>query len=146
MKKVLFLLLIISVIIGGFIYLSNNMERELEEESNVETICYSLRDKNRNDERTKKLLKNFTNINEQNDFGETALHCAADMSNGEIAQLLISKGANVNIKDNEGRTPLFYIYSFGFDAENLEEILINAGADVSIKDNEGKTYIEYIDE
>ena len=47
-----------------------------------------------------------TNVNERDDYGWTPLHPAAVFGHKEIAELLIAKGANVNAKANDGRTPL----------------------------------------
>jgi ankyrin repeat protein len=41
--------------------------------------------------------------------GETPLFKAVSSLNYEVCELLVSKGANVNAKDNFGRTPLDYI-------------------------------------
>lgn len=37
--------------------------------------------------------------------GQTALHLAAEKNDIKMIQYLLSKGANVNVKDNSGRTP-----------------------------------------
>lgn len=41
-----------------------------------------------------------------NDFGRTLLHKAAIMGKTKVANLLISKSADINIKDKQGKTPL----------------------------------------
>ena len=38
--------------------------------------------------------------------GKTALHWAADQGNDEAVNLLLKAGANTNIKDVKGETPL----------------------------------------
>ena len=59
----------------------------------------------------------------------------------EIVKLLINKGAEVNVQDNRGVTPLMH----ALDLSNLEVIkyLITAGADTNIQDNEGYTIVDY---
>jgi uncharacterized protein len=58
-----------------------------------------------------------------------------------IIELLLAKGADINIKSNEGYTPFFY----GINQANIEvmKFLIVRGADVNIKGNDGKTPLYY---
>ncbi|XP_030755991.1 ankyrin repeat domain-containing protein 16-like [Sitophilus oryzae] len=48
-------------------------------------------------------------INDQNRNGWTSLHCAAKQSNKEAYKYLEKNGANVDIKDNYGRTAFDYL-------------------------------------
>jgi len=68
--------------------------------------------------------------------GTTPLHKALLGGHKEIAELLISKGANVNAKDNDGLTPLHWA-----ETKELAELLITKGADVNAKWNGGLTYL-----
>ena len=45
----------------------------------------------------------------------------------------------VNVRDNEGRTPLHYPYKDTQHGEQIIELLIAHGADTNAKDNEGRT-------
>jgi len=55
-------------------------------------------------------------------YSISALHVAASMPNLEILQYLIKQGADINIKDNEERTPLDYAAGFP-RLENLNFLL-----------------------
>jgi hypothetical protein len=46
-------------------------------------------------------------------YGRTALHAAVMLGQRELARFLLSKGANVNARDGEGRTPLMVSASAG---------------------------------
>jgi len=68
------------------------------------------------------------------------LHWAAGNGYTKIAKLLISRGANVNTKNNKGNTPLHRAAVRGY-AEYTEtaKLLIENGADMNAKNKEGKT-------
>jgi ankyrin repeat protein len=58
--------------------------------------------------------------------GATPLHRAAWSGNAQAAEFLISKGANVNAKDQRGRTPLAWAIEKGYD--DVAELLRKHGA------------------
>ena len=45
-------------------------------------------------------------LNERNEWGDTALHLAAELGNSEICQMLIAGGASVTVRNNRGETCL----------------------------------------
>ncbi len=45
-------------------------------------------------------------LNHRNEWGDTALHLAAEAGNGEICQMLIAAGASVTVRNNRGETCL----------------------------------------
>jgi ankyrin repeat protein len=80
--------------------------------------------------------------NNDSQLGEAPLHIAAEEGKAEIMQLLIKKGANINITDANGDTPLHYITSsqyFHGNYETVIDILVKAGADLNIKNKLGRT-------
>lgn len=62
-------------------------------------------------------------VNSCNDYGQTALHLAAACSRGDHVQQLLKAGANPNVQDKEGHTPLQV--AIGACAEGTFTILVN---------------------
>lgn len=76
-------------------------------------------------------------INQRNKGGATSLHIACREGNFEIVKILIDNGANVNIIDNEGWSPLMRASLAG--KQDIVEILLKNGAKAQLLNslNEG---------
>lgn len=86
-------------------------------------------------------------------FGKTALHRAAENGHKDIVEMLLTAGADVNIKAKMGRSPLHNIamndigvllrdsgtdlQAVTEDLQNIIGLLCNAGADLNAMDDEG---------
>jgi len=90
---------------------------------------------------TEELRYDDANPNIVDEFGRSALHFANSSSSGipTITILLISHGADVNLKDFDGKTPLFWAASNGH--EESCRLLIDHGADFNTQDRDGNTPI-----
>jgi hypothetical protein len=76
----------------------------------------------------------------------TPLHNAAQHGYCDIMRFLIHYGANVNLKDAEGFTPMHWAADEGYEATNSIEpvqILQEAGGDIAAIDKHGKTPLDY---
>ena len=96
------------------------------------------------------------NINYQNRFGISVLHKAVEGSE-EILKLILEKKPIIDIKDNNGDTPLQYLYYIiknkndnsdnNLNYDNNENfyyflpLLIDAGADINSQNNDGDTLL-----
>ncbi|WP_374699017.1 ankyrin repeat domain-containing protein [Wolbachia endosymbiont (group B) of Limnophora tigrina] len=67
----------------------------------------------------------------------TLLHIAVQCSDEKVVQALLDKGANVNVQDGYGRTPLHHVNTPG--RTKVKEALLKAGADPDIKGFRNKT-------
>jgi ankyrin repeat protein len=76
-------------------------------------------------------------ISEKDDLGNTPLHTSAIVGSVSIAGLLLSKGADINARNNQLQTPLHVsIYN---RQEAVAILLIEKGADLSLQDLAGNT-------
>ena len=77
----------------------------------------------------------------EDNWNTAALHYAARHNNLELAQLLISSGAEVDVRDKNDNTPLHYVDKT--DSIEVVEFLIQSGADVNAKAIKGSTPLHY---
>ena len=95
-------------------------------------------------EKIKAILKNnpeLLNTKKGNAFGSTPLHFAAYNGRTEVAQYLLSTGADVNAINNAGVTPLHDATATG--RLDIVLLLLTKKADVTIRDGRGKTALDY---
>jgi ankyrin repeat protein len=76
-------------------------------------------------------------IARRDERGETPLHWAAKSNSMDVAELLISKGADVNAEDKYGNTPLFVAAKS--NSRDVVELLIAKGINVNAEDKYGNT-------
>ena len=67
----------------------------------------------------------------------TALIWASSRGHRETASLLLDRGADINLKNNDGETALMEASSSGHT--EIVSLLLDRGADVNVKDNDGGT-------
>ncbi|XP_039201373.1 transient receptor potential cation channel subfamily A member 1 [Crotalus tigris] len=78
-------------------------------------------------------------INASDENKETLLHRAALFDHDEMTDYLISKGANIDSVDIEGRTPLILATSRA--SWKIVNLLISKGANIQLKDHLGRSFL-----
>lgn len=82
------------------------------------------------------------NINSQDIFGRALLHYViSELRQSSLVQFLVNKGADLNIKDKNGVTPLHLACSWNNTA-NLKEV-IRSGCAIDAEDKNGATIFHY---
>ncbi len=84
----------------------------------------------------KLLIENGSDVNAQNNDGNTPLHCAARKGELDIVKLLIANGADVNAQNKKNITPLGYAYSNGHT--EIINTLLSVKAEKPIHDSKLK--------
>jgi ankyrin repeat protein len=74
-------------------------------------------------------------------IGCTPLFYAIQLGHKDMAELLIAKGASIDLRDIAGYTPLFYAVQYG--RKEIAELLISNGADVNAQDIGGYVLLNY---
>ncbi|MDA7653433.1 ankyrin repeat domain-containing protein [bacterium] len=101
-----------------------------------------------NIEGVKKAIADGANVNARDTSGNALNHATANRmprahligGHKGIVELLIAVGADVNVKNQRGRTPLYDAAIW--DRKDIAKLLFDAGADVNAKDNDGKTPLD----
>ena len=90
----------------------------------------------------KNLLKAKVDIDAFNTEGLSPLHIAVIKGNIEVAKLLISEGASIDLNDSKwGSSPLLYACQNG--RTKIVRMLLENGADINAKNDEGSTVIHF---
>ena len=104
---------------------------------------------NPNGEVLKYLVEKGADVNAKTNYGDTALLDLAKFSphrtvlNVDVFESLVNHGAEADIKDREGRTPLFYAAGDPKAGVEILKYLVDHGADVNVKDDGGWTPLYY---
>lgn len=85
------------------------------------------------------ITANEFDINTRNSEGKTLLHIHARKSNGQILEFLLNHGADPNIQDKYGKTPIFYCP----ESISCTKLLIDHGANLTIRDNDSHISLYY---
>lgn len=112
-------------------------EKQKQDEINATDLVFQL--KNGANDRAKWLIANRKESINARSGGMTPLICAAIQSDADIAERLLSVGADINTQAERGHTALIHAALIGIRSAPIVKLLIGAGADVNIQDEDGMT-------
>jgi len=96
--------------------------------------------------KVKLLIQQGASINQQqpfaSSFGWTPLIGAIVQGKTNVAHYLVETGADVNLADKGGKTPLMWTTTIGDDDAPLAKYLIAHGANLDAKDKDGFTVFD----
>ncbi|XP_065835760.1 putative ankyrin repeat protein RF_0381 [Oscarella lobularis] len=90
---------------------------------------------NGNVELVSKLIQLGLDVNESQVFGRTSLHWAAQFGHLEVAEILISNGANIEAKDERGNTPVL-CSAMSSNVDLFITFMVSTGCDIQAKNKE----------
>jgi methionyl-tRNA formyltransferase len=91
-------------------------------------------------------IMNTLGINDRNKLGWSPIIVASFNGRLDIVDFLLTQGANINDRNNNGTTVLMYAKDFALKSCNKEiiQFLLEKGADVNLLDFHGKSVLEYL--
>jgi ankyrin repeat protein len=81
----------------------------------------------------------YTTLKWRPDMSPLHLAVSSNPPDHDLIQYLLDQGADVNARDDLGRTPIFYALVDIHDDDGIRDMLFTAGADPAIQDNDGRT-------
>jgi ankyrin repeat protein len=94
----------------------------------------------------KEALKKGADINGQDDIGYTPLQVAMIADSEKMIHFLIVEGANVNVRNKEGLTPLMLVAKAKLNLEYAHLIVDPGASDPDSKNKQGKTALDFAKE
>jgi ankyrin repeat protein len=88
------------------------------------------------------LSNNPENVNAKNFSGSTLLHGACRFHSFESVKLLVECGADVNIQNVDGNTPIFLCKISNCPTDMIVFLVEECGADVHMKGNCGRSFYD----
>ena len=92
--------------------------------------------------KVRSLLQRGANVNMRGEARATPLHAAAYYGRGEIAELLISYGADINAADDNGNTPLLISHTTPGESNPIR-VLLKHGVNPNQLDKEGYSELAF---
>ena len=92
------------------------------------------------------LLDGGTDVNGRTKSDSYALNNAAVENEVEVIRILLLRGADPNVQNSQGDTPLICATKYAGGKATTVKLLTDAGTDLLVQDNKGKTALDYAKE
>jgi hypothetical protein len=89
------------------------------------------------------LLDSGVDVNGRSSDGSYALNNAAVENHVEVMRILLDRGANPNVQNSQGDTPLICATKYAGGKAATVKMLVEAGTDLAIQDDKGNTALDY---
>jgi ankyrin repeat protein len=89
------------------------------------------------------LLESGVNVNDRTSSGSYALNAAAVENEVDVIRVLLDRGADPNVQNSQGDTPLICATKYAGGKAATLELLVKGGTDLGMKDNKGNTALDY---
>eukprot|EP00744_Colponema_vietnamica_P015378 GILI01021554.1.p1 GENE.GILI01021554.1~~GILI01021554.1.p1 ORF type:complete len:418 (-),score=35.91 GILI01021554.1:55-1272(-) len=92
------------------------------------------------------LIDNGCNVSARAKYGRTPLHLACQFQRMDIVKRLLDAGGELNVRDADGRLPIFDAFLYKIPPDDIEDVLqfFKAnGATITGADNEGNTLLHH---
>jgi len=92
------------------------------------------------------LLDGGTDVNGRTESGSYALNNAAVENAVDVMRILLDRGADPNVQNSQGDTPLICATKYAGGNPATVKLLVDAGTNPTIRDKKGKTAMDYAKE
>jgi ankyrin repeat protein len=89
------------------------------------------------------LLDTGVDVNARTSNGSYALNNAAVENQVEVMRILLERGADPNVQNSQGDTPLICATKFSGGRPATVKMLVEAGTDLALRDDKGRTALDY---
>lgn len=89
------------------------------------------------------LLDGGVDVNGRTRNGSYAFNHAAVENKVDVMWILLDRGADPNVQNSQGDTPLICATKYAGGKATTVKLLVEAGTDLTVRDNKGKTALEY---
>jgi ankyrin repeat protein len=134
--------LLLTLVLGLFVFSGCNINYDngIENKEDKGKFHRALFEDNAVEILERDFFNNGLSINYQDEYEDSILHNAVKYKKIEIVEYLLENGADVNIEENDGQTPLFNAAIHNNDGDmTITKLLLKKGANINHKDNDGKT-------
>ena len=96
-----------------------------------------------NTQQVKAFLDRGVKVNERTSDGSYALNHAAVENQVKVMRILLARGADPNVQNSQGDTPLICATKYAGGKATTVRLLVEADTDLGVRDNKGKTALDY---